>query len=69
MLSVKKIENKFTSNMYRRHVVASRVGSCYDVLRTSDLWERGPERCGEAHIIGYAAYSLRKWLLKPYRDN
>lgn len=53
------------------HVVAGSVGSCHDarVLRTSDLWENGPARCGDAHIIGDAAYPLRNWLLTPYRDN
>ena len=53
------------------HVIAGRVGSCHDarVLKTSDLQESGPKRCGEAHIIGDAAYPLRKWPLTPYRDN
>lgn len=53
------------------YVVAGSVGSCHDarVLRTYDLWENGPARCGDAHIIGDAAYPLRNWLLTPYRDN
>lgn len=53
------------------HVVAGNVGSCHDsrVLRKSDLWESGPALCGDAHLIGDAAYPLRKWLITPYRDN
>ena len=53
------------------HVVAGYVGSCHDarVLKKSDLWENGPQQCGEAHLLGDAAYPLRTWLITPYRDN
>lgn len=53
------------------HIVAGNVGSCHDarVLRKSDLWENGPEKCGQAHIIGDAAYPLRKWRMTPFRNN
>jgi hypothetical protein len=53
------------------HVVAGNVGSCHDarVLRKSNLWENGHEQCGQAHVIGDAAYPLREWLMTPFRDN
>lgn len=45
-------------------------GSVHDarVLRNSDLWEKGLECCGNAHILADAAYPLRRWLMTPYRN-
>ena len=45
-------------------------GSVHDarVLRNSDLWEKGLEWCGNAHVIADAAYPLRRWLMTPYRN-
>ena len=58
-------------DMQFTHVVAGNVGSCHDarVLRKSNLWENGHEQCGQAHVIGDAAYPLREWLMTPFRDN
>lgn len=59
------------ANMTFTHIVAGWPGSCHDarVLKNCDLWEDGPAKCADAHIIGDAAYPLRQWLLTPYRDN
>lgn len=53
------------------HVEAGWAGSTHDarVLKTSDLWNNGLAWCGDGHLIGDAAYPVRKWLLAPYRDN
>ena len=61
----------YREDMQFTHVVAGNVGSCHDarVLRKSDLWENGPGKCGQAHIIGDAAYPLIEWLMTPFRDN
>ncbi|KAH3699211.1 hypothetical protein DPMN_074166 [Dreissena polymorpha] len=60
-----------TDDMLFIHIFTGYPGSCHDarILRNSDLWQNGPNLCGENHIIADAAYPTRKWLLTPYRDN
>jgi hypothetical protein len=38
------------------------------VLKNSELWEHGDNACRTNHIIGDGAYSIKEWLLTPYRD-
>ena len=54
------------------HAYAGNPGSVHDarVLRQSDLWLNGLNMCNQTnHILGDAAYPVRRWLLTPYRDN
>lgn len=37
------------------------------VLKNSDLWDNGPQLCGDKHIIADSAYPLQEWLLTPFR--
>ena len=53
------------------HCVAGWPGSCHDarVLKNSDLWDTGLAKCGDGHLVGDAAYPIRRWLMTPFRDN
>lgn len=44
-------------------------GSAQDacVLKNSDIWDNGPQLCGDKHIIADSAYPLQELLLTPFR--
>ncbi|XP_060064932.1 putative nuclease HARBI1 [Ylistrum balloti] len=58
------------SDMNFIHCFAGFPRKCHDarVLRNSDLWEEGLQLCGPNHIIGDAAYPLRRWLMTPFKN-
>lgn len=57
------------ANLLFIHAYVGWPGSVHDarVLKNSDLWDNGPQLCGDKHIIADSAYPLQEWLLTPFR--
>ncbi|CAG2216799.1 unnamed protein product [Mytilus edulis] len=59
-------------NMIFSHIFTGYPGSVHDacIVRQSDLWNDGLQLCNRNYnFLGDKAYSLRRWLLTPFRNN
>lgn len=52
-------------------VYAGWPGKVHDarIFQNSPLFENGPARCGDYHLLGDSAYPNIPWLLTPFQDN